>query len=104
MSCPWWATAIYGGYTMESIKILRLPAALERLGMGETSYRTAMAAGLVPKLIPLGVRSVGIPDHELNQVIRARIAGLSDDEIRKLVERIHTDRARIASELVGGTA
>jgi prophage regulatory protein len=87
---------------MESIKILRLPAALERLGMGETSYRTAMADGLVPKLITLGARAVGIPEHELNQVIRARIAGLPDDEIRKLVERIHADRARTAAEIIGG--
>lgn len=89
---------------MESIKILRLPAALERLGMGETSYRTAMADGLLPKLITLGARAVGIPEHELNQVIRARIAGLPDDEIRKLVERIHADRARIAAEMIGGAA
>lgn len=89
---------------MESIKILRLPAALERLGMGETSYRTAMADGLVPKLIPLGPRSVGIPEHELNQVIRARIAGLPDEAIRKVVERIHENRARAAAELIGGAA
>lgn len=87
---------------MESIKILRLPAALNLLGMGETSYRTAMANGLVPKLIPLGARAVGLPEHELNQVLRARIACLPDDEIRKLVDRIHADRARIAAELVGG--
>ena len=89
---------------MESIKILRLPAALERLGMGETSYRNFMADGLLPKLITLGLRAVGIPEHELNQVIRARIAGLPDVEIRKLVERIHADRARIADELNGGAA
>ena len=89
---------------MESIKILRLPAALERLGMGETSYRTAMADGLLPKLITLGARAVGIPEHELNQVIRARIAGLPDADIRKLVERIHAERARIANELNGGVA
>lgn len=89
---------------MESIKILRLPAALERLGMGETSYRTAMADGLLPKLITLGVRAVGIPEHELNQVIRARIAGLPDDEIRKLVEHIHAERARAAAEMIGGAA
>lgn len=87
---------------MESIKILRLPAVLERLGMGETSYRNFMADGLVPKLIPIAARAVGIPEHELNQVIRARIAGLPDDEIRKLVERIHAERARAAAEMIGG--
>lgn len=89
---------------MESIKILRLPAALERLGMGETSYRTAMADGLMPKLITLGARAVGIPEHELNQVIRARIAGLPDADIRKLVERIHAERTRTAAEMIGGAA
>lgn len=87
---------------MENIKILRLPAALERLGMGETSYRTAMADGLVPKLIPLSARAVGVPEHEINQVIRARIAGLSDDEIRNLVARIHTARTADAENLKGG--
>ncbi len=87
---------------MESIKILRLPAALERLAMGETSYRTAMSDGLMPKPIALGARAIGIPEHELNQVIRARIAGLSDDEIRKLVTRIHDARTRAAAELIGG--
>lgn len=87
---------------MESIKILRLPAVLERLGMGETSYRTAVSDGLLPGLIQMGVRWVGLPEHELNQVIRARIAGLSDDEIRKLVTRIHDARKRAADELIGG--
>lgn len=89
---------------MESIKILRLPAALERLGMGETSYRNAMGEGLLPKLIPVGARAVGVAEHELNQVIRARIAGLTDDEIRKLVIRIHEERTRLAAELIGGAA
>lgn len=87
---------------MENIKILRLPAVFERMGIGETAYRAAMADGLVPKLITLGARAVGIPEHELNQVLRARIAGLPADDIRKLVERIHDDRARNAAELTGG--
>lgn len=87
---------------MESIKILRFRDVLERMGIRETSYRDAMADGLAPKLVTLGTRNVGLPEHELDRVIRARIAGLPDDEIRKLVERIHADRARMASELVGG--
>ena len=89
---------------MESIKILRFRDVLERIGIKETSYRDAMADGLVPKLVTLGTRNVGLPEHELNQFLRARIAGLPDDEIRKLVERIHADRARMGSELIGGAA
>ena len=89
---------------MESIKILRFRDVLERIGIKETSYRDAMADGLVPKLVTLGTRNVGLPEHELNQFLRARIAGLPDDEIRKLVERIHADRVRMGSELIGGAA
>lgn len=84
---------------MTPTKILRWPAALERLGMGETSYRTAMAEGLLPKLIPLGARAVGIPEHEINQVIRARIAGFSDAEIKRLVIQIHEKRLSDAEAL-----
>lgn len=87
---------------MESIKILRFRDVLERIGIKETSYRDAMADGLAPKLVTLGTRNVGLPEHELNQFLRAHIAGLPDDEIRKLVARIHADRAADAEKLKGG--
>lgn len=77
---------------MIELKIIRLPEALERIGICETSYRTAMSNGLVPKLIPLGSRAVGIGQHELDQVIRAKIAGLTDSEIKTLVSKIHKER------------
>lgn len=87
---------------MHAIKILRWPEALERLGISESSYRNGIADGTLPKPIQLGARSVGIPEYELNQVMHARIAGLSHDEIRKIVARIHVERAYMRSELVGG--
>ena len=89
---------------MHTIKILRWPEALERLGISESSYRNGIADGTLPTPIQLCARAVGIPEHELNQVIRARIAGLPDADIRKLVERIHAERARIAAELNAGAA
>lgn len=87
---------------MHAIKILRWPEALERLGISESSYRYGIADGTLPKPIQLCARAVGIPEHEINQVIRARIAGLSADEIRNLVARIHTDRTADAENLKGG--
>ncbi|WP_396190231.1 helix-turn-helix transcriptional regulator [Flavobacterium sp.] len=89
---------------MNAIKILRWPEALERLGISESSYRNGIADGTLPKPIHLCARAVGLPEHELNQVIRARIAGLPAAEIRKIVEQIHEERARIAAELIGGAA
>jgi prophage regulatory protein len=87
---------------MKPTKILRLSEVLERYGKKETATRDAIAAGLFPSFVQLGGRCIGLPEHELEQVIRARIAGLPDDEIRKLVERIHADRAITAAELIGG--
>lgn len=86
---------------MDNLKILRLPDALARLGISETTYRTGMANGLFPKLVSLGPRAVGIAEHDINQIARARIAGLPDDELRKIVNKIHTERARLAAELTG---
>lgn len=89
---------------MKPIKILRLAEVLERYGKKETATRDAIAAGLFPAFVQLGGRCIGLPEHELDQVIRARVAGLPDGDIRKLVERIHADRARAAAELIGGAA
>ncbi len=89
---------------MQAIKILRWPEALERLGISASSYRNGIADGTLPKPIQLGARAVGIPEHEIDQVLTARIAGFPADQIRKLVENIHADRARIAAKLIGGAA
>ena len=94
---------MWGG-EMRPTRILRLSEVLERFGKKQTAVRDAIAAGLFPSFVQLGGRCIGLPEHELEQIIRARIAGLSDDDIRKLVERIHADRARIADELSGGVA
>lgn len=89
---------------MKPVKILRLAEVFDRYGKKKTATRDAIAAGLFPAFVQLGGRCVGLPEHELDQIIRARIAGLPDDEIRKLVERIHAERARMGSELAGGAA
>lgn len=89
---------------MKATRILRLAEVLDRYGKKETATRDAIAAGLFPRFVNLGGKCIGLPEHELELIIRARIAGLPDDEIRKLVERIHSDRARIGNELIGGAA
>lgn len=89
---------------MSKIKILRWPEAIKKLGISESGYRNGIADGTLPKPIQLGARAVGIPEHEIDQVLTARIAGFPADQIRKLVENIHADRARAAAELIGGAA
>lgn len=49
--------------------------------------------GLWTKPVSIGQRSVGWPDDEVRALCSARIAGASDNEIRDLVNRLHSKRA-----------
>jgi prophage regulatory protein len=48
--------------------------------------------GLWTRAVRLGPRSVGWPSEEITAICKARIAGKSDDEIRALVDRLHSQR------------
>ena len=77
---------------MTPTKILRMPEVLERYGKKETAVRDAIDAGLFPRFVQLGGGCIGLPEQELEQIICARIAGFSDDEIKRLVIQIHEKR------------
>ena len=48
--------------------------------------------GLWTKPVRLSARAVGWPSEEITAICKARIAGKSDDEIRGLVDRLHSQR------------
>lgn len=82
------------------MKLLRMPVAFERLGLGHSSGYAQIQAGLLPRAVKSGRRATSIPEHELNAVIAYRIAGKSDTELRELVQRLEADRARALDEFV----
>jgi prophage regulatory protein len=82
--------ALNGRWTM--LSMLRLPGARARYGKGRSSYYNDIRAGLMTPPVPLGARAVGWPQHELEAIIAARVAGKSDDEIRELVKRLIAER------------
>lgn len=57
-----------------------------------TSIYKAIRAGLFTKPVAIGQRAKAWPDYEVKAIVRARIAGQTDDEIRELVKRLHTKR------------
>ena len=57
-----------------------------------TSIYNAIRAGLFTRLVAIGQRSKAWPDYEVRAIVRARIAGQSNDEIRELVNRLHAKR------------
>ncbi|MDZ4145390.1 MAG: AlpA family phage regulatory protein [Burkholderiales bacterium] len=80
------------------MSILRMPAVKAETGhRSHASIYTAIRAGLFTKPVPIGMRSVGWPDHEVRSINAARIAGQSDAQIRDLVNRLHAKRAELAT-------
>lgn len=59
-----------------------------RLGITRSSEYRAREAGLIPPPLRLGPRAVGLPRHEVDIMIAARVAGKSDDEVREIVARL----------------
>jgi GTP-dependent phosphoenolpyruvate carboxykinase len=55
-------------------------------------------AGTFTKPVRIGQRSVGWPSHEVQAINAARIAGLSIDELKTLVDRLHAKRLEIMKQ------
>ncbi len=74
--------------------ILRLPAVQVCSGYSRSSLYRSMAMGLFPRSVKLGGRFVGWPEHEIDAVNTARIAGKTDDEVRFLVSKMAEERKK----------
>ncbi len=56
------------------------------------SVYNQIKAGVLTRPVAIGARAVGWPDYEIEAIVKARIAGKSDDELRALVEQLHSQR------------
>lgn len=72
--------------------MLRLPATLAKTADGRSTHYLKIAQGFMTSPVSLGARAVGWPEHEIDAVLNARIAGKSDDEIRTLVMDLEAAR------------
>ena len=78
------------------MSILRMPAVKAETGhKSHASIYTAIRAGTFTQPVPIGERSVGWPDYEVEAINRARIAGQSEAEIKELVKRLHAKRIEL---------
>jgi len=76
--------------------ILRLPAVLRARGRSRSSHYLDIHQGLFTGPVSIGARAVGWPEHEVVALNEARIAGLSEAEIRALVARLEAARKAIS--------
>jgi len=63
-------------------------------GLSRSTLYQRISQGLWPRPVNIGPRSVGWPAREVTALNEARIAGMTDAEIRELVKRLERDRRR----------
>lgn len=79
---------------MQSISFKRAKQGCAQLSIGLSTWYERVHAGLIPPGISLGSRSVVWPQHEIDQVAAAILAGKNEDEIRALVRDLVAARAQ----------
>jgi len=76
--------------------ILRLPTVLHIRGRSRSTHYEDIKEGLFTRPVAIGARAVGWPQHEVEALNAARIAGKNADEIRSLVILLQADRNSVA--------
>ncbi len=80
-----------------SAVLARLPHVLHATGYSRSSLFSRVSDGTFPRPVKLGPgRAVAFPVAEVHAVIRARIAGMRDSDIRALVKDLHAARGAIS--------
>jgi prophage regulatory protein len=76
----------------KSFRILRGPAVGDIMAESKSTRHNRVAQGLLTRPISLGPRAVGWPEHEVQAIIAARIAGKSEADIKSLVTSLMAAR------------
>lgn len=85
------------------ITLLRPTVAFQRLGLSRSVGYERIQAGLLPRFLKIGgSRASALPDHEVEALARAYIAGASESQLRVLVARLHEQRKTAANDLLIG--
>ena len=68
------------------------PDAQKALGLGATAFYERVEQGLIPRPFRLGAHASGLLSTEIEAIIRAWAAGISQDELRTLVAELTAER------------
>jgi prophage regulatory protein len=75
-----------------TIKIQKLHLCINQLGISRSTFLSQVNGGLVTKPVKVGLRAVGWPSNEIEEILEARIAGNSYEEIKELVVKLENER------------
>ena len=75
--------------------ILRRRQVEQATGFSRSTIYLRIKQGLLTQPVRLGARAVGWPASEVLALNNARIAGLSENEVRRVVDQLHAARADV---------
>jgi prophage regulatory protein len=75
-----------------TVRMLRMPEVEEKTGRSKTMHYDDIRRGLMTPGVALGARCSGWPEHELDAILAARIAGGTDADVRQIVQRLMDER------------
>jgi prophage regulatory protein len=87
--------------TSEPTRLLRVQQICALSGKGRSSVYQDIAAGLLTQPISIGSRAVAIPAREIEAILRARIRGANERELRELVTQLHAQRSELDATASG---
>lgn len=73
--------------------MIRIDVVRHKTGGSKSTVYNQVGDGLLPGSVAMGPRMAAWPENEIDAVVRARIAGKSEDEIRQLVARLMAARS-----------
>ena len=74
------------------MKLIKLERALDLSAISRSTFYSNIKIGLMTPPVSLSVHSVAWPEHEIESINKARIAGKNMDEIRILVAELLEQR------------
>lgn len=73
-------------------RLYRLNTALSATGQTRSPFYASIQQGTMTRPVKIGPRAAAWPEHEIQAIVQARIAGASETELRKLVDKLHAQR------------
>ena len=83
---------------MKNIVLLDLNETLRRRRKSRAAHYRDQKQRLFPQGVKVGKRAVAWPAHEVDEILAAQLAGVTDDELRILVTNIEAARKEIKSQ------
>lgn len=79
--------------------ILRIPQTCKATGQSRSALYVDMARGVMVQPFKIGARASGVLEQEVAEIVKARAAGWSDEQLKALVTRLHAKRKVNAPEI-----